>query len=46
LLYIRRQIGQESAKLTADTYGGPLDSGDEHGYDCLDGPAMSVTSAS
>ena len=44
LQYIRRQLGHESIKLTADTYGGWLDSVDERGNDCLDDPTLvSVT---
>jgi integrase len=43
LRYMRKQLGHESIKLTADTCGGWLDSVDAQGNDCLDDPESVTT---
>ena len=38
LFYVREQLGHESIKLTADTYGSSLPSNPKNTNDCLDDP--------
>jgi hypothetical protein len=41
---VRRQLGHESSKLTADTYGAWLSSTSTNANDCLDDPDWQDTS--
>jgi integrase len=43
LHYVREQLGHESIKLTADTYGSGIVSQDPRANDCLDEPDWSVS---
>jgi integrase len=43
LHYVREQLGHESIKLTADTYGSGITSADPRANDCLDDPDWSVS---
>jgi integrase len=43
LHYVRKQLGHESIKLTADTYGNGIISLDPRANDCLDDPDWSVS---
>jgi integrase len=43
LHYVREQLGHESIKLTADTYGSGIVSQDSRANDCLDDPDWSVS---
>src|SRR5262249_5664794 len=43
LHYVRQQLGHESIKLTADTYGNGIISVDPRANDCLDDPDWSVS---
>ena len=44
LFYVREQLGHESIKLTADTYGSSLPSNPKNTNDCLDDPEWTEAS--